>query len=62
MAEMRYYGKVITTTNGGYALLWQRYDNKKEQQVQSTTVLLKMYDTSIKSSVYISNSKSRVML
>ena len=44
MADMRYYGNVITTTrwricvtmatlrqqqDGGYALLWQRYDNNK---------------------------------
>jgi hypothetical protein len=40
MADMRYYGNVITTRwrlcvtmatlwqDGGYALLWQRYDNK----------------------------------
>ena len=46
--------------DGGYALLWQRYDNNKMAETisvyncvwQSMTVLLKMYNTSITSSVY----------
>jgi len=53
MADMRYYGNVMTTTrwrlyvtmetlwqqqqDGGYALLWKRYPN-----IQMSTLLLKM--------------------
>jgi hypothetical protein len=67
---MRYYGNVMTTrwrlcvtmeTLGRHALLVADTQiglyKKKKQQVQSTTVLLKMYDTSITSSVYISVQK-----
>ena len=29
MADMRYYGNVMTTQDGGYMLLWERYGNNK---------------------------------
>ena len=38
--------------DGGYALLWKRYDTTKKKQVQSTTVLLKMQNTSATATVH----------